>query len=203
MENVIKKILLNYDGWLETFSKQLPLALLDKVFNVISVNDKFNDLFSISKELIAGSSLSYLIEATSDKFNSIQSLLKTGASWSGQITIIMKKGHQNAYGTFIPILDSQSAFGYIFIISSTNNGFDEGEEIQSQLLLLDQIAFKVSHQVRSPIARMQGLIELININAFDESQCKVFLSHLKTCVNDLDQRSRELSQLVSNFQSRI
>ncbi|MBL0740036.1 PAS domain S-box protein [Chryseolinea lacunae] len=65
---------------------------------------------------------------------------------------------------------------------------------------LERISFMTSHRIRSPIATMLGLLELLRINALDADQSQQALLHLKKCVDDLDVYSKELGNFIYHQQ---
>jgi PAS domain S-box-containing protein len=65
---------------------------------------------------------------------------------------------------------------------------------------LERIAFMTSHRVRSPISTMQGLLELLRMDAIDTDQWDLVRHALKRCVDDLDKYSRELGDFIYHQQ---
>jgi PAS domain S-box-containing protein len=65
---------------------------------------------------------------------------------------------------------------------------------------LERIAFMTSHRVRSPISTMQGLLELLRMDAVDADQWELVRHALKRCVDDLDKYSRELGDFIYHQQ---
>lgn len=66
---------------------------------------------------------------------------------------------------------------------------------------LERIAFMTSHNVRSPIATMQGFIELLRMNAIHTHQWNQVLDSFKKCIGDLDVYSKEMAAFISQRQS--
>lgn len=55
---------------------------------------------------------------------------------------------------------------------------------------LEQFAFITAHNIRGPVARIKGLLQLIPKTKMDE------FTHLESCVNDLDQVIMDLSTIL-------
>ena len=66
---------------------------------------------------------------------------------------------------------------------------------------LERIAFITSHKVRSPIATMLGLVELLRMNAIHSDQWATVFSSFDKCIHDLDIYSKELGTFVNQRQS--
>jgi PAS domain S-box-containing protein len=66
---------------------------------------------------------------------------------------------------------------------------------------LERIAFMTSHKVRSPIATMLGLLELLRMNAIYSDQWNRLLASFDKCMSDLDLYTKELGAFVYQRQS--
>ncbi len=66
---------------------------------------------------------------------------------------------------------------------------------------LERIAFITSHKVRSPIATMLGLVELLRMNAINSDQWATVFANFDKCIHDLDLYSKELGTFVNQRQS--
>jgi len=65
---------------------------------------------------------------------------------------------------------------------------------------LERIAFMTSHKVRSPIATMLGLVELLRMNAIHSDQWGTVFASFDKCISDLDLYSKELGSFVNQRQ---
>jgi len=66
---------------------------------------------------------------------------------------------------------------------------------------LERIAFITSHKVRSPIATMLGLVELLRLNAIHSDQWDRVFSCFDQCLNDLDLCTKELGSFINQSQT--
>lgn len=64
--------------------------------------------------------------------------------------------------------------------------------IENQNKTLREIAWKQSHLVRAPLARILGLINLMNNHTVGEEEKNILLSHVKTSATELDNTIREI-----------
>jgi signal transduction histidine kinase len=70
---------------------------------------------------------------------------------------------------------------------------DSGKDYKE---IFNDISFMVPHRIRSPVATMQGLLELIRMNAFDQGElCQVYI-YFEKCVIELETNCKELGEIV-------
>jgi light-regulated signal transduction histidine kinase (bacteriophytochrome) len=62
---------------------------------------------------------------------------------------------------------------------------------------LEQFSYIISHNLRSPVARIQGLINIFNQENMNDDFNKQILSHLHQSSYDLDMVIRDLTEIVS------
>ncbi|NMM49616.1 ATP-binding protein [Marinigracilibium pacificum] len=74
-------------------------------------------------------------------------------------------------------------------LSGANN------ELRTQNDQLEQYAFITAHNLRSPIARMIGLIQILDNQSEEEKE--TILKHIRTEANSLDQIVKDLNQILS------
>ncbi|TZF80804.1 tetratricopeptide repeat protein [Pedobacter sp. BS3] len=63
---------------------------------------------------------------------------------------------------------------------------------------LSQYSFHLSHQIRSPIATIKGLMSLEKDNLIDREE---FIQQLERCVNDIDNKILHINEMLHNAQS--
>lgn len=66
--------------------------------------------------------------------------------------------------------------------------------------LLETIAFRASHNIRGPMARIKGLANLIEFNLLSESEHKTVASKFATCTEELNIATSELVNFVYDHQ---
>ena len=59
-----------------------------------------------------------------------------------------------------------------------------------------EYAFFNSHKLRAPLARMMGLIELIDFEEPNEEENKTLLNHLKVIAEELDELVKDVSKVL-------
>ena len=66
---------------------------------------------------------------------------------------------------------------------------------------LQRMAFMTSHNVRAPIAHIQGIFELLRLNAIHTHEWMRLMDLLKQSVENLDNYTRELGAFI--YQSQL
>ena len=66
---------------------------------------------------------------------------------------------------------------------------------------LERMAFMTSHNVRAPIAQIQGIFELLRLNAIHTQEWNEVMDYLKKSVENLDNYTRELAAFI--YQSQL
>lgn len=76
------------------------------------------------------------------------------------------------------------------------------EMIKNQGKIIQQMAFANSHHVRGPVARIQGLIQLMEAmgqeKPLTEEECKDILGKIKTCSEDLDRALNDFALILNS-----
>ncbi len=62
---------------------------------------------------------------------------------------------------------------------------------------LEQFSYIVSHNMRAPVARIMGLLNLLEIDQRTDGEQKLFLDHLKESAQGVDQIIHDLSQIIA------
>ena len=100
------------------------------------------------------------------------------------------------------IFDSE---GMLFEILTTGRNVSNLKKAEIRLSNyiadLERIAFITSHKVRSPIATMLGLVELLRLNAIHSDQWDRVFSSFDQCLNDLDLCTKELGSFINQSQT--
>ena len=72
------------------------------------------------------------------------------------------------------------------------------EKIELQNTKLKSYAFSNSHEVRAPLARIMGLVELLNYNVINEEERKLILEKISESSHELDAIIREVNITLDN-----
>lgn len=202
-ESTINKLLLN----------KLPSGIVhtNKKFESLWFNDKFYLLFGREIE---------------DNFNFIDAIYVKNISqfWS-KIEKLNEEGGQVSFSFVIhnvknssEIFINATAFsvgehhqleeGYIFILEDKTENLNYSEEITKQNLALNQInheldkfLYSVSHNIRGPIASLEGLMKVIEIS--DIHTVNELKHHLRLNLRLLNSFVNDISNVATNIHTHV
>jgi PAS domain S-box-containing protein len=127
-------------------------------------------------------------------------VINKGKIWQGEFKNLAKNGHYYWLATtIIPILNDLGKPEQFLAISVDITSRKQAEELlneQNQRLL--EFAHLTSHQLRQPLARILGLVNLFNFqNLFDPFNSTI-IKHLLTSAQKLDEVIHEMNDKISN-----
>ena len=74
---------------------------------------------------------------------------------------------------------------------------------EENLRLYEEIAFKTSHELRAPIANIQGLAQLLYLKRnHREEDLFLIANHLTKASNDMDQITKEFMGYISDLKDK-
>ncbi len=115
------------------------------------------------------------------------------------IEIIENDQHQKKNGEIIQVELKRNAITFkgkkseIMVINDVTKIQEYISNIEKQNLKLQEIAWMQSHVVRAPLARMMGIIDLINDDSLSDSEQQELLTNLLDSANELDKIVRDIS----------
>ncbi|TAH18130.1 MAG: hypothetical protein EAZ08_12020 [Cytophagales bacterium] len=83
------------------------------------------------------------------------------------------------------------------VIQRTNELKQALDDLTKQNQDISQFSFIISHNIRAPIARILGLVNIFNENDYNDSFNKEIITHLKSTTIDLDTVIKDLTQIIS------
>jgi len=85
------------------------------------------------------------------------------------------------------------------ILRKKNLRKQKDKEKEKHLNSINEIIFKISHQVRSPLCRIQGLTNHIDSHAITKEELESISIHLKSSVTELDTFTRTLTKFLEKI----
>ncbi|WP_207532318.1 PAS domain-containing protein [Desertivirga arenae] len=64
---------------------------------------------------------------------------------------------------------------------------------------LEEVLFKISHEVRSPVVKILGVAQLMELSLIEEKELPMIIDSMKSCALLLDRYTRELSEFVTEM----
>ena len=183
---------------------QEGIWMVDENFNIILVNGKFCEILKYSQDELQGRPTSDFMDEEGKKFwlSTREKRMHGVFDGGDSIKYITKSGEQIWTSvSSTPIFDRAGKFkgGLGMLTDITKRKIAELKtqeligRLQSKNQNLQQFAYIVSHNLRAPIAKMRGLISLVDQNQYSNSNKLDLLKnvaeevvHLDTIVTDIN-----------------
>jgi PAS domain S-box-containing protein len=132
-------------------------------------------------------------------FKNMLETIQSGKSWRGDVRNKRKDGTSFWIEMVImPIKNESRVITHFLSLALPITERKEAEEQQVKIAkMLESIAFSTSHNVRGPLARMQGLTNLINNKQVHQDELEKVAEHLTSSLNELDVATSELTHFVN------
>lgn len=187
----------------ESLRQKLPTIFLDSMvvdlqFNINVISQNVLDFLEFTNEELAGKSINYL-SGEEDIVQLLQKALSAGYFEERQIGFYTKSNRLITIGI--------SGF-YLGLISDINGriilkirNLDEvqliNQQLQQKKAELDKFIYRAAHDLRGPLATMQGLLNLLRIRE-DNSELDRILQLLDAHAQKLDERLYHMVYLAQS-----
>lgn len=183
----------------------MGIVLLDHGFKVQNVNKGFEKMFGYAKEAIVKKSMIELI--VPDELKSEAYRLSEAAS-NGKIDYVEsyrydKFGNRKHLLIYVlPVTEAGKQIGIYGIYIDIGQRILAEEELKTRNLELDNFVYKVSHDLRAPLASILGLINLTKLES-DESDMAYYVDLMESQVNKLDHFIRDILSHSKNLKMSV
>lgn len=178
---------------------------MDGIFK--EVNDQIVTTSGYSREELIGFHYSKLGSGNYPKsyFIDRRRLLMLGRSWRGEVEHRTKSGSLLWFDcVIIPMYESDGAIRNFLTLGMPITERKLNEKIKNETSeLLEKIAFRASHNIRGPMARIKGLSDLIQLSLISESEYKSIASKFAICTDELNIATSELINFVYDHQELL
>lgn len=192
---------------------KLPSGIVhtNKNFESLWFNDKFNLLFGREMEEKFNFIDAIYVKNISQFWNKIEKLNEDGGQVSFSFVIHNVKDSKEVFinATAFPVGSKHLLEeGYIFILEDKTENLNFSEEITKQNLALNQInheldkfLYSVSHNIRGPIASLEGLMKVIEIS--DVRTVNELKHHLRLNLRLLNSFVSDISNVATNIHTHV
>lgn len=171
---------------------------------IVYVNDAFCSMTGYSKEEITGLSPRILQGPETDRHELSRLRTALEKKEACEIEVINYRKTGEAYWASMAIAPIANNDGmvthFLSIERDITNQKKNLSHIENQNKALRDIAWKQSHLVRAPLARILGLINLLNTHAVAEKEKETILTHIRTSADELDHTIREIVKKTETLQ---
>ncbi len=171
------------------------------------VNEQVVSTSGYSREELVGSHYSKLGSGNYPKsyFAERRELLMKGKSWRGEVEHRTKSGALLWFDiVIIPMYESDGGVKNFLTLGMPITERKLNEKIRNETSeLLEKIAFRASHNIRGPMARIKGLSHLIERSLLNESEYQSVASKFAVCTEELNIATSELVNFVYDHQEQL
>lgn len=174
----------------------------------LKVNDQVVNTSGYRKDELIGKHFSILGSGNHPEsfFEERRQVLMTGNTWRGEVEHRTKHGVLLWFDTvIIPIRDSDRGLIKTFLtlgLPITERKLHDKLQ-EDTIALLESIAFRASHGVRAPLARITGLSDLIRKRIVSHEEFELIAEKLITCAEELNEATSELVTYVYEHQEQM
>ena len=187
--------------------KNSPMGIvyLDHKFKVRSANLGFERIFGYKEQELKGRSLMDFIVPT-ELHEEGKQLNK--AAFEGNIDYVQsyrfdKEGNKKHLLIYaLPVMEQDEHIGIFGIYVDIGQRIIAEEELKIRNLELDNFVYKVSHDLRAPLASILGLINLTKLEG-DDSEKAYYVNLMEGQVNKLDHFIRDILSHSKNLKMSV
>lgn len=159
-----------------------PMILMDQFGNIVM----HNSLSEISLDMAFAEDMNYL---NNNFAPSVQEFIKDAFILEKPLDKILKIDGVEYQGISVPVTAKKKYSGCLLLFQNISKTL-EGEKMQKRFIA------DASHELKTPIAVIKGMIEILNRDDFDDEDTqKEFLTQIDVEINRLDILVKDLLQL--------
>jgi PAS domain S-box-containing protein len=189
-------------AYIDAININIYSAITNLAGDILKVNKPLIDISGYSEQELVGQNFR-MLNAGHHPVSFFKNLMETihaGKNWRGEIKNKAKDGSFFWIEMVImPIKSANETTSYFLTLALPITERKESEDKQlASAKLLESIAFRASHNVRGPITRIQGLMNLIENRYIELDELEKIVDHLKVSVKEMDVATTELTQFVNS-----
>jgi PAS domain S-box-containing protein len=189
---------------LEAYRAAIDVNIISSITDtngvIIFANDNFKKISQFTDEELLGKSHRIIRSGHHPKsfFEGMWKTISTGKMWRGEILNCAKDGSLYWVDTvIIPVFNERKKINsYLSLRMLITERKQAEEQREKYVRVLEEIADVVAHDVRGPICRILGLVNLIEKSGFKEQDLKPSINYLLNAANELDEITRGLSAKI-------
>lgn len=174
--------------------------------NIIFVNSKFCEVSKYKEEELIGQNHRILNANfhTEAFFKEMWETISGGEMWRNEVKSIAKDGTFFWQDSIIlPIFDENHSIIQYFSIRIPIDEKKKAEEVKEQRIKdLEELLFKISHEVRHPVTLMLGICNLFDDASLSQEDISSFISAIKNAAIRLDGYTREITEVISKLRDK-
>jgi PAS domain S-box-containing protein len=198
---IVKQKSTELQSYLDAINVHVYSAVTDTHGTILKVNEPLTKVTGYSEAELLGKNFSLFNSGFhSDQFfKNLFVSLADGKTWRNEVKNKRKDGSFFWIDmVVIPLKSERGNTNYFLTLALPITERKEAEEQKEETSkMLENIAFRASHKVRGPIARIQGLMNLMEKGYLEKNEMNSIGGFLRASVDEMDEATRELTRFVN------
>ncbi|MFN7491803.1 MAG: PAS domain S-box protein [Cyclobacteriaceae bacterium] len=205
---IVKQKSNELQSYIDAINVHVYSAVTDTSGTILKVNEPLMRVSGYNEEELIGKNISMLhAKYQEDEFFGNGTLFHSkNKTWRGEVKKKRKDGsHFWVDKVIIPLKNASVTTNYFLLLALPITERKEAEEQKERIsMMLEDIAFRASHKVRGPIARIQGLMSLMENGYVKKEEMSTIFRFLKISIDEMDVTTRELTRFVNtHYEEKI
>jgi len=204
LEAMVKEKTLELQTYIDAIDVNLYSTVHDLEGNFVQVNDQLVKASGYTREELIGKHYTLLATPAHQEASADQrrASLSAGQVWRGEVEHKNKQGELYWFDCVVmPIVYENGRTKNFLSIGLPITERKLHEQLREKThLVLESIAFKASHEIGGPMARIKGLSYLIQKDVLSKEEYSVIASKFTVCADELSMATSELVKFVYNHQ---
>jgi PAS domain S-box-containing protein len=204
---IVKQKTSELQTYLDAINVNIYSSINDVSGNFVKVNDPLTSATGYAPEELIGKNLRLLDSGYHPDafYNEMEQAMLAGKTWRGEVK---NRGREGSFywtdQVIIPIKSREGTINYFLMLGLPITERKANEESREKTIrLLEAIAFRTSHKIRGPLARIQGLINLVQRDLIEPKEYKIISTKLEDCSTELNLATTDLVEFVNDHQNSI
>jgi PAS domain S-box-containing protein len=198
---IVKQKSTELQSYLDAINVHVYSAVTDAHGTILKVNEPLTRVTGYTEEELIGKNFRTINSGYHPNhfFKNLFTSMAAGKTWRGEVKNKRKDGSFFWIDmVVIPLKNEKGNINYFLTLALPISERKEAEEQKERTSkMLEDIAFRASHKVRGPIARIQGLMNLLDSGYVEKGEMNSISQFLKESVTEMDVATRELTQFVN------
>ena len=206
LDLLVKEKSAELQAYIDTININLYSAVTDGNGTIFKVNQPLLDVTGYTDGELLGQNFSILNSGyhSESYFQNLYRTIHSGTSWRGEFRNKTKDGSFFWVEMVImPVKSVNDEISRFICLALPITDRKNSELIQeAHFRIFESIAHETSHRVRGPMARIRGIINLIDGNSIKEEENAWVIQKLKENILDLDDATSNLTATVNKHSDK-
>lgn len=201
LDRLVKEKSAQLQAYIDTININLYSATADRNGTILKVNEPLLEVTGYLEDELVGQNFSLLNSGyhTQSYFENLYNTILSGRSWRGEIKNKAKDG--SAFWVemvIMPVRDFANNVSYFICLALPITDRKNAEQLQERhFKIFESIANETSHRIRGPMARIHGIINLIDADSVRKEETEWVVQKLKENILELDDATSKLTATVN------